>query len=217
MHTRQGELGQDPTTRDGGNHRWRVPVTRQKTSHHTTTRAHQPRGSTRRFAQRTRRTNLHRTRGRLDASSRQPRGSATSSPPLLSTGHHRRHLGSSRSAERHPHGSRDLGVHAGPLDLAYAAARVQRALDDANQLIVRLEAHQHRLDGDIEQATTAAREASLVAKRAQQALAQSIMRLRQELSRPPCLRRARRVSHPSDHDAGTTPSSRALWRAWRLQ
>ena len=66
---------------------------------------------------------------------------------------------------------RDLGAHAGPLDLAHAAARAQRALDDANQMILRREARRRRFDGDIEQAKTAAREASLVAKRAQQALA----------------------------------------------
>ena len=149
-------------------------MTRQKTDHHTTTRTHQPRGSTRRFAQRTRRTNLHRTQGRLDASSCQPRGSATSCPLLLSTGHHRSHLGSLRSAERHPQGSLDLGAHAGPLDLAYAAARAQRVLDNANQMILRREARRRRFDEDIEQAKTAAREASLVVEMAQQALAQSV-------------------------------------------
>ena len=45
-------------------------------------------------------------------------------------------------------------------------------LDDANQTIAR----RRRFDEDIEQAKTAAREASLVAKRAQQALAQSVYR-----------------------------------------
>ena len=45
-------------------------MTRQKTEHYTSTRTHQPRGSTRRFAQRRRRTSLHATRGRLDAGSR---------------------------------------------------------------------------------------------------------------------------------------------------
>ena len=145
-------------------------MTRQKTEHHTSTRTLQPRGSTRRFAQRRRRTNLHRTRGRLDASSRQPRGSATSCPPPRSTGHHRRHLASPRLTERHPQSSRDRGAHAAPLDLAYAAARAQRALDDTNQTIAR----RHRFDEDIEQAKTAVREASLVVKRAQQALAQSV-------------------------------------------
>ena len=44
------------------------------------------RGSTRRFAQRRRRINPHRTRGRLDASYRQPRGSATSFPPRTGQG-----------------------------------------------------------------------------------------------------------------------------------
>ena len=39
--------------------------------------------------------------------------------------------------ERHPQSSRDRGVHAAPLDLAYAAARAQRALDDVNQTIAR--------------------------------------------------------------------------------
>ena len=56
------------------------------------------------------------------------------------------------------------------MDMAYAAARAQRALDDANQTIAR----RPRFDEDIELAKTAAREASLVAKRAQQALAQSV-------------------------------------------
>ena len=144
-------------------------MTRQKTDHHTSTRIYKLRGSTRRFAQRRRRTNLHRTRGRLDASFRQPRGSATSLSPPRSTGHHCRHLGSPRSTKRHPQSSRDRDAHAGPLNLAYATARAQRALDDANQTI----AHRRRFDEDIEQAKTAAREASLVAKRAQQALAQS--------------------------------------------
>ena len=145
-------------------------MTRQKTEHHTTARTHQLRGSTRRFAQKRRRTNLHRTRGRLDASSRQPRESDTSCSPPRSTGLHRRHLGSPRLTERHPQSSRDRGVHAGPLDLAYAAARAQRALDDANQTIAR----RRRFDEDIEQTKTAAREAFLVAKRAQQALVQSV-------------------------------------------
>ena len=91
-------------------------------------------------------------------------------PPPRSTGHHRRHLGSPRSTERRPQSSRDRGAHAAPLDLAYAAARAQRALDDVNQTIAR----RRRFDEDIEQAKTAARESSLVAKRAQQALAQSV-------------------------------------------
>ena len=64
--------------------------------------------------------------GCLDASSRQPRGSATSCPPPRSTGHHRRHLGSPRSTERHPQSSRDRRAHAAPLNLAYAAARPRR-------------------------------------------------------------------------------------------
>ena len=121
-----------PLLETGWDYRWRVPVTRQETHHHSTTRAHQPKRSTRRFAQRTRRTNHHRTRGRLDACARQPQGSATSFPPPISTGHHRRHLGSPRSAERHLCGFRDLGVHADPFDLAYTAARTQRAPDHGN-------------------------------------------------------------------------------------
>ena len=92
-------------------------------------------------------------------------------PPPRSTGHHRRHLGSPRSTERHPQSSRDRRAHTAPLDLAYAAARAQRALDDANQTIAR----RRRFDEDIEQTKNAAREASLVAKRAQQALAQSVV------------------------------------------
>ena len=91
-------------------------------------------------------------------------------PPPRSTGHHRRHLGSSRSTERHPQSSRDRDAHAAPLDLPYAAARAQRALDDANQTIAR----RRRFEEGIEQAKIAAREATLVAKRAQQALAQSV-------------------------------------------
>ena len=81
--TRQGELARDPATLDGGNHRRRAPETRQKTEPHTSTRTHQPRGLTRRFAQRRRRTNHHRTRGRLEASFRQPGRSATSCPPAF--------------------------------------------------------------------------------------------------------------------------------------
>ena len=80
-------------------------------------------------------------------------------------------MGSLRSTEHHPQGSRDLNAHAGPLDLAYLAARAQRALDDANPMILRREARQHRFDADIEQAKTAAREASLVVERVQQTLA----------------------------------------------
>lgn len=49
--------------------------------HLTNTRAHQRKGSTRRNAQRRRRTNLHRARVRLDASSCQPRASTTSWSP----------------------------------------------------------------------------------------------------------------------------------------
>ena len=95
-----------------GDNRRQVPVTKQKTGHNNTTRTHQPRGSTRRFAQRRRRTNLHRTWRRLDASSHQPRGRATSCRPPP-------------SVEHHPQNSRDRGAHAGPFDLAYAAARAQ--------------------------------------------------------------------------------------------
>ena len=137
-------------------------MTRQKTKHHTSTRTHQLRGSTRRFAQRRSRTNLHRTRGRLDASSRQLRGSVASCIPPPSPGHHRRHLGFPPSTERHPRSSPDRGAHAAPLDLAYAAAWAKRALDDANQTIAR----RRCFDKDTEQAKTDAREASLVAKRA---------------------------------------------------
>ena len=102
----------------------------------------QPRGSTRRLAHRTRRTNLHRTRGRLDASSCQPRESATSCPTSLSTGLHRCCLGSPPSAKRRSQAPRNLGAHAGPSDLADAAVRAQRALDDTNQMILRHEAPQ---------------------------------------------------------------------------
>ena len=112
-------------------------MTRQKTKHHTSNRTHQPRGSTRRVAQGEGRTNHHRTRGCLDASSCQTRGGATSCTSPRSTGRHRRHLGPPRSTERHPQSSRDRGAHAGPLDLAYAAAGVQRALDNANLKISR--------------------------------------------------------------------------------
>ena len=91
-------------------------------------------------------------------------------PPQRSIGHHRRHLGSPCSTERHPQISWDRGAHSAPLDLAYAAARAQRALDDANQTIAR----RRRFGEDVEQAKTAAREASLVAKRAQRALAQPV-------------------------------------------
>ena len=145
-------------------------MTRQKTEHHNSTRTHQARESTRRFAQRRRRTSLHRTWGRLDASSCKPRGSATRCPPPRSTGHHRRHLGSPHLTERHPQSLRDRGAHAAPLNLAYAAARAQQALDDANQTIAR----RCRCDEYIEQAKTAARKESVVAMRAQQALAQSV-------------------------------------------
>ena len=94
-----------------------------------------------------------RTRGRLDASSRQPWGSATSCSAPRSTGHHRRHLGSPRSTERHPQSSRDRGAHAGPLYLACAAPRAQRVPDDAKQTIAR----GRPFDEDIEQqAKTAA-------------------------------------------------------------
>ena len=170
MPTTQGKIARDPATRDGGNHRRRVPVTRQKKEQHASTRTHQPRGSTRRFAQRRRRTNLHWTRGRLDASSRQPRGSATSCPPPALHGAPPPPPGLSALAERHLQGSRDQGAHAAPLNLAYSAARAQRAIKDANQTIAR----RRRFDEDIEQAKTAAREAFLVAKKAQQALAQSV-------------------------------------------
>ena len=50
----------------------------------------------------------------------------------------------------------------------------QQGLDDAKQKILRREARRRRFDGDIEQAKTAAREASLVVERTQQALAQSV-------------------------------------------
>ena len=61
-------------------------MTRQKTEHRTSSRTHEPRGSTRQFAQRRRRTNVHRTRRRLDASSLQLRGSATSYLPRARKG-----------------------------------------------------------------------------------------------------------------------------------
>ena len=102
-----------------------------------------------------------------------------------STGHHRRHLGSPLSAERHPQRSRDRSTHAGPSNLAYAAARAQRALDDANQTIIRREARRYRFDEDIEQAKTAARGESLVVERAHQALAQSVASAAAGATAPP--------------------------------
>ena len=81
MPTSQRELARDPATRDGGNHRRRFPMTGQKTDHQTTTWIHQPRRSTHWFAQIRRRTKLHQTRGRLDASFRQRRWTATRWPP----------------------------------------------------------------------------------------------------------------------------------------
>ena len=91
-------------------------------------------------------------------------------PPPRSTGHRLCHLGSSRSTQRHPQSSQDRGSHAAPFNFSYAAAQAQRTLDDANQTLPR----RRRFDEDIEQAKTAAQEASLAAKRAQQALAQSV-------------------------------------------
>ena len=93
---------------------------------------------------------------------------------LRSTGHHRHHMGSPRSVERHTQNSRDRGAHAGPSDLAFAAVRVQWGLNDANQTILRREARQRRLDEDMEQAKTAAREASLIVERAHQAVVQLV-------------------------------------------
>ena len=61
-------------------------MTRQKTENLASTRTHQPRESTRQFAKISRRINPHRTRGHLDASYRQPRGSATSFPPRTQQG-----------------------------------------------------------------------------------------------------------------------------------
>ena len=147
-------------------------MTRQRTGHQATTRTQQPRGSTRRFAQRRRRTSLHRTWGRLDASSRQPRGQATSGRLRARQGTPAttRALRTRRPRES----SRDRGAHAGPLDLAYGAAWAQRALDDTNQTIIRREARRRRFDKYTEQEKTAAREASLVVERAHQALAQSV-------------------------------------------
>ena len=133
-------------------------------------------------------------------------------PPRRSTGHHRRHQGSPRSTERHPQCSRNRGVHPAPLDMAYAAARAQGALDDANQT----RARRRRFGEDIEQAKTAAREASLVAKRAQQALAQSVASAATGAIAAPSPSSRPQVSHPSDHDPGTTPYSRTSSRAWRL-
>ena len=68
----------------------------------------------------------------------------------------------------------DLGARAGLLDLAYAAARAQHALDNANPRILRRESRRRWFDEDIEQAKTAAREASGVVEMAQQHLAQSV-------------------------------------------
>eukprot|EP00904_Undaria_pinnatifida_P010736 jgi/Undpi1/6793/HiC_scaffold_21.g09269.m1 len=90
-------------------------------------------------------------------------------PPTRSTGNHRRHLGSPCSTERHPQSSRDQGGHAAPLDFAYAAARARQAFDDPNWTIAR----QRQFNKDIEQAKTAARESSLVPKRAHQVFAHS--------------------------------------------
>ena len=63
-----------------------------------------------------------------------------------STERHRRYLGSSRSTERHSQSPQDQGTHAGPSDLASEAARAQRALDDANQTILRRKARRRRFD-----------------------------------------------------------------------
>ena len=126
------------------------------------------------------------------------------------------HLGSPRSNERHPQSSRDRGAYAGPLDLAYAAARAQRALDDANQKIIRREARRRRFDGDIEQAKTAAQEAPVVVERAQQALAQSVASTSAgTTAAPSASTRPQGVAsqRPRPRDAAF---SRAASRAWRL-
>ena len=173
MLTRQGEVARDPATRAGGNHRNRVPVTRQKTDHQITTRTHQPRESPRWFAQRKKADQLPPDSGASRRQLSPVPGERHQLASPRSTGHHLRLLGSLRSAERHTQSSRNQSAHAGLLKLAHAAARAQGALDDANQ-ILRREARLLWLDEDIEQAKTAAREASQVVKRVQQALAQSI-------------------------------------------
>ena len=94
--------------------------------------------------------------------------------PPRSPGHHHRHLGSPRTTECDPQSSGDRCAHACPLDYANTAARIQRVLDDGNQIILGHEARRRRFDQHIEQAKTPAREASLVVKRAQQALTQSV-------------------------------------------
>ena len=108
-------------------------MTRQKTEHHTVTRTQQPRGLTGRFAQRRRRFNPHRTWGHLDASSRQPRGSATICPPPALDKAPPPPPGLSASDIAPPPELPDRGTPATPLDMAYAAARAQLVLDDANK------------------------------------------------------------------------------------
>ena len=119
-------------------------------------------------------TNHHRTWGRLDVRSRQPRGSGSSCPPPLSTGHSPPPSGLSTVGRAHGQGFLDLTAHSGPLDLAYEVARAQRAPNDANQMILRRKARRRRFDEDIEHAKTAAREGFLVVERAEQVLAQSV-------------------------------------------
>eukprot|EP00904_Undaria_pinnatifida_P000566 jgi/Undpi1/1050/HiC_scaffold_10.g04513.m1 len=81
-------------------------------------------------------------------------------------------LSSPRSTERHPQSPRDRGARVGPSDLAFEAKWAQRALEDTKQTTLRRVARQRLNDEDIKRAKHAEREASVVAERTHQALAQ---------------------------------------------
>ena len=106
-------------------------MTRPRTGHKTTSRAHQSTRTSCRFEWRRRRTNFHRTRGRLDASSRQPWESATSWPPLA-----RQSATAAtwtlRARQSANPGAPETGAPMStPRDLSSEAKRTQRVLEDA--------------------------------------------------------------------------------------
>ena len=187
-------------------------MTGQKTEHHTSTRTHQPRESTRRFAQRRRRTNPYRTRGRLDASSRQPRGSATSCIPRARQGTTAATWALRARKSAIP---RAPGTGA-PMPPPWTWHTWRRGPSGRSTTPTR------QLHSNVGLAKISSRRRLLRGRRLWQRrgrnkpLPNQWRRQRRGLPRLPCLRRARRLSHPSDHDPETTPSSKASSRAWRL-
>ena len=165
----------------------------------TTSRVHQPRAPTHRFARRER-NNLYKVRDRLGASSRRPRGSAYSWRPRARQ----------TTTRRPPVDGAPRPTPTRPWLLGWNGFSERRTTPKQLYSCVK--------HADVATMRTSSRRRLIRERPSWCWIGRAEPgRLRQEISRPPCIRRACTVSLSSYHGPGTTTSSRAASRAQRLQ